>query len=98
MEIDRDKARQTRAKNIQAGRTLASLRRAPRPEAYAALALRARSSASSAIKLKCIECCGWDRTEAKACEIESCALFLVSRRLFRVRQGPGCGIADSVAG
>lgn len=28
----------------------------------------------SAIKEKCMECCGWDRNEMKGCTAESCAL------------------------
>jgi len=82
--MNTEKAAETRRKNIEAGIRMATVRNAPNREQYASLALRARRSPSAAIRLKCIECCGWDRAEAKACSIDTCALFAVSRRYFRV--------------
>ena len=32
-------------------------------------------SRAKAVRLKCIECCGWDRAEARRCQITSCALW-----------------------
>jgi hypothetical protein len=35
-----------------------------------------------AIELKCIDCSGWSRPEAARCEIASCPLYAMNRRLF----------------
>ena len=46
---------------------------------------RARLSADHplrAIELKCLDCCGWDRPEAKRCEITSCPLWAMNQRIF----------------
>jgi hypothetical protein len=37
-----------------------------------------------AIELKCLDCCGWDRREAKQCEIASCPLWAMNQRIFGV--------------
>ena len=79
----REMARQTREANIQAGKDLPTLSWAPKPEQYAALALRARKSPKAAIRLKCLECAGWSTQVAKTCEIRTCALFEVSNAVFR---------------
>lgn len=42
----------------------------------------ADKSMRAAIKIKCIECSGWSRVEAKACRIKSCALFPWNRKIF----------------
>ena len=68
----------------------------PKPEGYEPLALapekaKARSSKAAdlahrqplkAIRLKCLDCCCWDYTEAKKCEIRTCALWALNRRIF----------------
>jgi hypothetical protein len=36
----------------------------------------------SAVKLKCLDCCGWEYTEAKRCEVTDCPLWLLNRRIF----------------
>jgi len=37
------------------------------------------------IEIKCIECCGWDRKEAKQCQISTCALWVTNQRIFHGR-------------
>ena len=68
----------------------------PRPEGYDPLALapekakaryaktasRAHRQSMPAIKLKCIECCAYKHNEAKKCEIRTCALWALNRRIF----------------
>jgi hypothetical protein len=50
------------------------------------LADRATTSYRTAVELKCLECCAWQRTEARRCEIQGCPLWAVNRRIFqRVR-------------
>jgi len=51
------------------------------------LAARAHQSYRAAVELKCLDCCGWDRPEAKRCAIVTCALWAMNRRIF----GPGVG-------
>ena len=36
----------------------------------------------TAVKLKCLDCSGWEYLEAKRCEIQTCALWLLNRRVF----------------
>lgn len=36
----------------------------------------------AAVELKCVECCAWDRVEAKACDIVTCPLWALNRRIF----------------
>ena len=43
---------------------------------------RAATSYRAAVKLKCLECCAWQRTEARTCEIRWCPLWAVSKRVF----------------
>ena len=47
------------------------------------LADQAATSYRAAVELKCLECCAWQRTEARRCEIRGCPLWTVSRRIFR---------------
>lgn len=42
-------------------------------------------TASKAIKAKCLDCCCYDRDEVKQCTVESCPLYLISRRIFKVK-------------
>jgi hypothetical protein len=50
------------------------------------LADQAATSYRAAVELKCLDCCAWDRTEARRCEIRGCPLRAVSARIFqRVR-------------
>lgn len=39
-------------------------------------------NAFAAVELKCIDCCGWERTVAASCEIKTCALWALNRRIF----------------
>ena len=43
----------------------------------------AATSYRAAVELKCLECCAWDRPEAKRCRILSCPLWAISGRIFR---------------
>lgn len=43
-------------------------------------------SMRAAIKIKCIECSGWSRVEAKNCHIKSCALFAHNRKIFAKKE------------
>ena len=40
-----------------------------------------------AIEVKCVECCGWSRPEAARCDIRSCPLWAMNRRIFKRRSG-----------
>ena len=67
-----------------------------KPEGYAPLALaperakaryektasRAQQQPMAAIKLKCLGCCAWEYAEAKQCQISTCALWALNRRIF----------------
>ena len=46
-------------------------------------AARTATSLRAAIEIKCIECCAWNRTEARNCEINTCALWASNRRIFK---------------
>ena len=46
------------------------------------LAGRAATSYRAAVELKCLDCCAWQRTEARRCEIRGCPLWAVSKRIF----------------
>ncbi len=50
---------------------------------WAGYARDAHREPMKAIRLKCLECCGWERSEAKACRITSCALWALSNALFK---------------
>ncbi len=68
----------------------------PRPECYAPLALapekaqarlgktadRTHREPMAASKLMCLGCVGWEYAEAKRCEINTCALWALNRRIF----------------
>ena len=38
--------------------------------------------ALKAVELKCIDYCGWERSEAARCEVTTCALWALNRRIF----------------
>ena len=44
--------------------------------------LAGEQSMRAAIELKCIDCCGWSRPEAASCEIRTCPLWRMNRRVF----------------
>ena len=46
------------------------------------LATTAASSYRAAVELKCLDCCAWQRAEAKHCEITGCPLWALSSRIF----------------
>jgi hypothetical protein len=43
---------------------------------------RAHTHPLSAVELHCIDCCGWERTEAARCEARDCSLWALNRRIF----------------
>jgi hypothetical protein len=43
---------------------------------------RAATSYRAAVELKCLECCAWQKTEARTCEIRGCPLWAVGKRIF----------------
>lgn len=48
---------------------------------YSKVASEAASGSFPAIlKLKCLECCGWDKKAVRDCEIRSCALWVRNRK------------------
>lgn len=49
---------------------------------YKKLAKSAHTSARAAIKLKCIDCSGWEYAEAKNCTVEGCPLYVFNRKIF----------------
>lgn len=52
---------------------------------YAKLAKSAeRGLYKDSIKLKCLDCCGWEYTEAKKCEVTGCPLFAANRKIFGI--------------
>jgi hypothetical protein len=55
---------------------------------FGPMASKAATSWSAATRAKCLECCAWSLTEAKACEIHSCPLWVVSRRAFGLLKAP----------
>lgn len=63
---------------------LAPLRNAPKKvaESLENQAKMIDRSMRAAIKIKCIECSGWSRVEAKNCQIKSCALYAWNRKIF----------------
>ena len=46
------------------------------------LAGQAATSYRAAVELKCLDCCAWQRTEVRRCEIRGCPLWAVSARIF----------------
>lgn len=46
------------------------------------LAGQAHRSFKGAIELKCIDCCAWDRKEAKECQVKECPLWAINRKIF----------------
>jgi hypothetical protein len=46
------------------------------------LAGQAATSYRAAVELKCLDCCTWQRTEARRCQIRGCPLWAVSGRIF----------------
>jgi hypothetical protein len=51
------------------------------------LAGRAATSYRAAVELKCLDCCAWERTEARSCNIRGCPLWAVSARVFQRARG-----------
>jgi len=51
------------------------------------LARQAAASYRAAVELKCLDCCAWERTEARRCEIRGCPLWAASGRIFRRVRG-----------
>ncbi len=70
------------------------------------LAGQAATSYRAAVELKCLDCCAWQRTEARRCEIRGCPLWAVSARIFATlqqvrrppRAGPGPSPGQSATG
>jgi len=51
-------------------------------ERYRRRAMLAPKSFNEAVKLKCLDCCGWYYKEAKACHIVACPLHAIRARVF----------------
>ena len=49
---------------------------------FGTTAHRAHRGPMAAIKLKCLECCAWEYSEAKRCEIRTCPLWALNRWIF----------------
>lgn len=48
---------------------------------YSNMALKAsQGSFPSILRLKCLECCGWNTAEPGKCEIRDCALWAYNRK------------------
>jgi hypothetical protein len=58
------------------------------------LARRAGSSWRAAVELKCLDCCAWYRKEAKECQINTCALWQMNRKIFAADEvkNEGCQV------
>ena len=56
---------------------------------YEKLAAVAHYQPQASIKLKCLDCCGWEYTEAKRCEINTCPLWALNRWIFARGEGSG---------
>ena len=54
---------------------------------YEKSALLAHQQPRAAIKLKCLDCVGWEYAAAKRCEIRSFPLWGLNRRIFARGQG-----------
>lgn len=46
------------------------------------LAGQAHRSFKAAIELKCVECCAWERREARECQIKECPLWAINQKIF----------------
>jgi hypothetical protein len=60
------------------------IKNAPNPtikRKYKKLAEKAEIESFYAIKLKCIDCCGWDEKEAAKCKIDSCPLYYINQKI-----------------
>jgi len=66
------------------------------PENYHGLAKRAegdkKSGLKAAVRLFCIQCYGWNLTDARSCAATACPLYAQNLRVFRR------GVPDSEAG
>ncbi len=63
-------------------RTLPSGAPGSKRRRWGRLAACATTSYRDAVELKCLECCSWERSEAKRCDITGCPLWAVGRRIF----------------
>jgi hypothetical protein len=52
---------------------------------YQKLAARSAGSYRAAVTLKCLECVAWYRPEAARCEIATCPLWALNRRIFAAK-------------
>ncbi len=58
---------------------------------YSRLAKDAETKYRAAVKLHCIECCGWDYQTAKSCSASHCPLWAMNRRIFGSTTVPASG-------
>ena len=58
---------------------------------YSRLAKDAETKYRAAVKLHCIECCGWDYKTAKSCSASHCPLWAMNRRIFGSKSVPAPG-------
>ena len=54
---------------------------------YRRLCERVHREAMAGVKAKCLDCCAWEYAEAKSCEIKTCPLWALNRRIFHRRTG-----------
>jgi hypothetical protein len=52
------------------------------------LAAKATTSYRAAVELKRLECCVWQRSEVKRCQIDECVHWAVARRVFGTEAHP----------
>lgn len=64
-------------------------------ERYRRRALAAARSWPSAVFLKCMDCCCWDRKEVQRCAIVECSLHAQRTRLFRPRVSRAKGASEA---
>ncbi|MFH1833383.1 MAG: hypothetical protein ABH877_00040 [bacterium] len=64
-------------------------------ERYRRRALAAPKSWPSAVYLKCLGCCCWDRKEVQRCEIVECSLHAQRTRLFRPKVSKAKGASEA---
>jgi hypothetical protein len=55
---------------------------------YSRLAKDAETKYRAAVKLFCVECCGWNYQTAKSCSASHCPLWATSRRIYGSRSVP----------
>ena len=81
--VETESGRRRRSKNRPAQFDPLHLAPPAERKRWAACARDSHRAPLKAIRLMCLQCCGWERSEAKACQITSCALWALSNLLFK---------------